>query len=115
MATLIRNGRIVSAVDDCRADLLIEDGCIRAIGAGLAAGPDVEVHDASGLLVLPGGVDVHTHLTPRAAFGGTTREVDCCTPTPGQSLLQALQDGHRRAARAWGSICRAARRAALRL
>jgi dihydropyrimidinase len=116
MATLIRNGRIVTSVADYLADLLIEDGCIRAIGAGLVAGPDVEVHDASGLLVLPGGVDAHTHLemsTPRvasvdtfasgtcaAAFGGTTCVIDYCTPTPGQSLLQALQDWHGLAERA---------------
>ena len=63
MATvLIKNGRIVTAVDDYQADILIEDGRIRTIGQGLVVGNHVETHDASGLLVLPGGVDVHTHL-----------------------------------------------------
>jgi dihydroorotase-like cyclic amidohydrolase len=62
MATLIRNGRIVTAVDDYAADILVDDGRIRTIGRQIAVGGDVEVHDAGGLLVLPGGVDVHTHL-----------------------------------------------------
>ena len=63
MATvLIKNGRIVTAVDDYQADLLIENGRIHTIGQGLVVGENVETHDASGLLVLPGGVDVHTHL-----------------------------------------------------
>lgn len=112
MATLIRNGRIVTAVDDYVADLLIDDGRICRIGRDLAAGGDVAVHDATGLLVLPGGVDVHTHLdsatptattidtfgsgTQAAAFGGTTTVVDYCTPLRGQSLLLALEDWHRR-------------------
>src|SRR3972149_2713145 len=80
MATLIRNGRIVTAVDDYAADILVDDGCIRTIGRQIAVGGDVEVHDAGGLLVLPGGVDVHTHLdliTPSARsvdpFGGGTK------------------------------------------
>ena len=62
MATLIRSGRIVTAVDDYVADILIDGGRICRIGTDLAAGGDVAVHDAAGLLVLPGGVDVHTHL-----------------------------------------------------
>ena len=94
------------------ADILIEGGRIRSIGRDLAAGPEVEVHDAAGLLVLPGGVDVHTHLdsatptastvddfasgTRAAAFGGTTTVVDYCTPRPGESLLAGLADWHRR-------------------
>ena len=61
-ATLIRNGRIVTAVDDYKADILTSDGRIHTIGMDLSVGPDVAVHDAAGLLVLPGGVDVHTHL-----------------------------------------------------
>ncbi len=68
--TLIRNGRIVTAVDDYRADLLLEDGQIAAIGKRLDVGPDTQVIDASGLLVLPGGVDVHTHLDN--TFGDST-------------------------------------------
>ena len=59
---LIRNGRIVTATDDYRADILVEDGRVRMIGRDIPVGGDVGVHDAGGLLVLPGGVDVHTHL-----------------------------------------------------
>jgi dihydropyrimidinase len=92
MRTIVRNGRIVTAVDDYQADILIEDGRIKAIGHDLAIGADATAVDASGLLVLPGGVDVHTHLdwefgashtadtfgtgTMAAAFGGTTTIVD---------------------------------------
>jgi len=113
MRTLIKNGRIVTAATDVRADLLIEDGRIAAIGLGLAAGEDVETHDADGLLVLPGGVDVHTHLDSEsaashtvdtfasggraAAFGGTTTVVDFCNQMPGAGLVASLDDWRRRA------------------
>ncbi|GAA5232717.1 dihydropyrimidinase [Verticiella sediminum] len=89
---IIRNGRIVTAIDDYVADILIERGRIVAIGQSLPAADDTEVIDAAGLLVLPGGVDCHTHLdntfgdsttcdsfesgTRSAAFGGTTTVVD---------------------------------------
>jgi dihydropyrimidinase len=116
MTLLIRNGRIVTAVEDGVADILIDDGRILAIGRDLATPPGT-VHDAAGLLVLPGAVDVHTHLdsatptastvddfaagTRAAAFGGTTTVVDYCTPPPGQRQLMAgLQDWHRRRANA---------------
>ncbi|MBX6322841.1 MAG: amidohydrolase family protein, partial [Rhodospirillaceae bacterium] len=115
-AVLIRNGRIVTAVDDYQADILIQDGRIHTIGRNIEAGPDVETHDARGLLVLPGGVDVHTHLdwefgtartvdtfgtgTMAAAFGGTTTVVDFANQTRGQSPLKGLEDWHARAASA---------------
>src|SRR2546426_8849881 len=110
---LIRNGRIVTATDDYRADILVEDGRVRMIGRDIPVGGDVGVHDASGLLVLPGGVDVHTHLdwdfgaartvdtfgtgTRAAAFGGTTTLVDFANQTRGQGLRAGLDDWHRRA------------------
>lgn len=112
MATLIRNGRIVTAVDDYMADILVVDGRIDTIGRNLQVGGDVEVHDATGLLVLPGGVDVHTHLdwefgptytvdtfgtgTKAAAFGGTTTLIDFCNQTRGQSPLKGLENWHQR-------------------
>ena len=65
-----RNGRIVTAVDDYTADLLVDDGRIVAIGRSLDAGPDAAVIDATGLLVLPGGVDCHTHMDN--TFGDST-------------------------------------------
>jgi dihydropyrimidinase len=109
---VIRNGRIVTAVDDYRADILIRGGRIVTIGEGLDVGPDVAVHDAAGLLALPGGVDVHTHLdwdfgpsktadtfytgTMAAAFGGTTTVVDFCNQNRGESPLKGLEEWHRR-------------------
>ncbi|MBX5453228.1 MAG: dihydropyrimidinase [Acidobacteriia bacterium] len=114
--TLIKNGRIVTAVDDYRADILIKDGRIHTIGRDLSVGAEVAVHDAAGLLVLPGGVDVHTHLdwefgpsrtvdtfatgTKAAAFGGTTTIVDFCNQSKGESPLKGLEDWHRRRASA---------------
>ena len=114
MAALIRNGRIVTAVDDYTADILMEGGRIRMIGVDLPVGGDVAVHDAAGLLVLPGGVDVHTHLdwdfgpartadtfytgSQAAAFGGTTTIVDFAAQSRGESPLAGLADWHARAA-----------------
>ena len=117
MATvLIKGARIVTAVDDYQADILIENGRIHTIGRDLAAGPGVEVHDAGGLIAVPGGVDVHTHLdwdfgvartvdtfatgTMAAAFGGTTTVVDFCNQNRGESPLKGLEDWHKRAASA---------------
>jgi dihydropyrimidinase len=112
MQTLIKNGQIVTAVDDYHADILINDGRIETIGRSIAVGADVEVHDAAGLLVLPGGVDVHTHLdwafgpsqtvdtfgsgTKAAAFGGTTTLIDFCNQTVGESPLLGLERWHKR-------------------
>ena len=113
MATiLIKNAHVVTAVDNYIADILIEDGRVHTIGTDIPVGDHVEVHDASGLLTLPGGVDVHTHLdwdfgvartvdtfgtgTKAAAFGGTTTVVDFCNQTRGESPLIGLEDWHKR-------------------
>jgi dihydropyrimidinase len=112
---LIKNGHIVTAVDDYRADILVVDGHIETIGKQLSAA-DAEVHDASGLLVVPGGVDVHTHLdwefgvthtvdtfgtgTKAAAFGGTTTLIDFCNQDRGASPLVGLEGWHKRRASA---------------
>lgn len=110
---LIRNGRVVTAADDVVADILIEDGQVAQIGMGLAA-PGVDELDATGLYVLPGGVDPHTHVrtgdgdldtcdgfttgTGSAACGGTTTIVDFCFQHRGQSFGAALDTWHRRLA-----------------
>ena len=73
MATLIKGGRIVTAIDDYEGDVLIEDGKVRMLGRDLPVGNDVLVHDAKGLLVMPGAVDVHTHLDWEF---GSARSVD---------------------------------------
>jgi dihydropyrimidinase len=105
MRTLIRSGRIVTAVDDYVADILIEDEVIVLIGRDLDVEAD-RVIDASGKLVLPGGVDPHTHMemplagtetidtftsgTAAAAKGGTTTIIDFPVQSRGQSLMEAL-------------------------
>lgn len=92
MDVLIKNGLIVTADGESRADLLAADGLISVIGPDLDPPEGTEVFDAEGLLVLPGGVDVHTHLdltvgrakvsdgwfagSLAAAHGGTTTVVE---------------------------------------
>ena len=61
MATLIKNGRIITATDDYVADIFIEGETISAIGKNLKVNADTEI-DASGKLVMPGGIDPHVHL-----------------------------------------------------
>jgi dihydropyrimidinase len=112
-ATLIRNGRIITAIDDYAADVLMDDGVIRTIGRGIEVGPDVSVVDATGFYVLPGGVDTHVHLenvigttitcdtfesgTRAAAFGGTTTIVDFALQTGTDSPLAAIARTRRNA------------------
>src|SRR6478735_2009110 len=104
MRTLIKNGTIVTAVDQYRGDLLVEDERIALIGTALdIPRENVDtVIDASGKYVLPGGIDVHTHLdmpfggatsaddfetgTIAAAHGGTTSIVDFAIQYKGQTL-----------------------------
>lgn len=113
MATLIRNGRIITATDDYVADVLMQDGIIHTIGKSIEVGPDVTVVDATGLYVLPGGVDTHVHLenvigptitcdtfasgTRAAAFGGTTTIVDFALQTQTDSPLGAIARAQRSA------------------
>ena len=114
MTTLIKGGRIVTAEGEYPGDILIEGGRIATIGRDLPAGAGMEVHDASGLLVMPGAVDVHTHLdwefgtartvdtfgtgTMAAAFGGTTSVIDFANQSHGRSPLEGLADWHARCA-----------------
>ncbi len=103
MKIMIKNGTIVTAVDEFRADLLIENEKIAAIGSSLEIQAD-EVVDAEGLYVLPGGVDQHTHFnftfktatvrgfeTSNAALaGGTTTIVDFANQEMGKSLKESI-------------------------
>ena len=111
MQTLIRNGRIVTAVDDYNADILIEDGKVAVIGNRLDVKADKKI-DAKGKLVIPGGIDPHTHMelpfggtaasddfetdTRAAAHGGTTTIIDFAVQYKGQSLAQALDAWHQK-------------------
>lgn len=104
MKTLIHGGTIVTATDRYRGDVLIDGETISKIGVGLDDEVDKKL-DATGKLVIPGGIDVHTHLdmpfggtssvddfetgTRAAAFGGTTSIVDFAIQERGGTLRQA--------------------------
>src|SRR5687768_17916066 len=84
MRTMIKNGRIVTAVDDYRADILIENQRVSVIGKDLEMEADHQI-DATGRLVIPGGIDPHTHM--ELPFGGTQSSDDFRTGT-----IAAAQD-----------------------
>ncbi|MGH9768572.1 MAG: dihydropyrimidinase, partial [Blastocatellia bacterium] len=108
MRTLINNGHIVTAVDSYNADILIDGETIAMIGKDLASvvGSVDKTIDATGKLVIPGGIDPHTHMdlpfggtassddfetgTRAAAFGGTTTIIDFAVQYKGQALNEAL-------------------------
>jgi dihydropyrimidinase len=110
--TLIKNGRIVTAVDDYNADILIDGGTIVTIGKSIEANADTVI-DAKGRLVIPGGIDPHTHMelpfggtaasdtfetgTIAAAHGGTTTIIDFAVQYKGQSMKQAVDAWHAKA------------------
>src|ERR1043166_6423930 len=73
MRTITKNGRIVTAVADYNAHLVIEAGKTAMIAASIDADAD-KVVDAKGRLVLPGGIDPHTHM--ELPFGGTSASED---------------------------------------
>ena len=104
--TLIRNGTVVTAEGSVAADILVDGETIRDIAPGLPAEAAGRVIDAAGMLLLPGGIDVHTHLdmpfggttssddfetgTRAAAFGGTTTLVDFAIQARGTRMRDAL-------------------------
>ncbi|MGA8556635.1 MAG: amidohydrolase family protein, partial [Candidatus Acidiferrales bacterium] len=104
--TLIRNGTLVTATDTYVSEVGIANGKISAIGVDLPAENAAKTIDARGMLVMPGGIDVHTHLdmpfggtmsaddfesgTIAAAYGGTTTLIDFAIQYKGQTLRQAF-------------------------
>jgi dihydropyrimidinase len=112
MKVLIKNGNVITAVDNYFADVLVEDGKVAVIGAKLSMEAD-KVIDASGKLVIPGGIDPHTHMelpfggtsasddfrtgTFAAAHGGTTTIIDFAVQYHGESLVQAVDNWHKKA------------------
>src|SRR6516225_6709254 len=104
--TLIVNRRVVTATDTYAGDIAINKGKIVAIGQGLPRQGATRILDAAGKYVLPGGIDVHTHLdmpfggttscddfetgTRAAAFGGTTTLIDFAIQYKGQTLRKAF-------------------------
>ena len=105
MSVLIKNGRIITAEQDYAADVFIERDKVTTIGASLNIQAD-KVIDAGGKYLIPGGIDVHTHMdlpfggtsssddfqtgTVAAAHGGTTTIVDFALQSKGISMRQAL-------------------------
>lgn len=112
MSILIKNGRVITAVDDYCADIFIEHEVVSLIGRQLEVAADT-VLDARGKFLFPGGVDPHTHLdmpfggttsaddfetgTRAAAHGGTTTLIDFAIQTKGESTLAALETWHAKA------------------
>jgi dihydropyrimidinase len=104
--TLIVNGRVATASDTYTSDVAINDGKISAVGQSLPRENAGDVIDAAGKYILPGGIDVHTHLdmpfggttsaddfetgTRAAAFGGTTTLIDFAIQYKGQTLRTAF-------------------------
>ena len=109
---VIQGGTVVTAADTTVCDVGIRGGRIVALGHDL--GPAQQTIDATGRLVLPGGIDSHVHLaqpssdgtvmaddfvsgTRSAAFGGNTTVMPFCPQEKGQSIRQALRDYHAKA------------------
>ncbi len=114
MRTLISNGTIVTAEGSHDADILIDGESIAQIGTSLGESAEAdETIDAKGRYVIPGGIDVHTHMelpfggtfakdtfetgTRAAAFGGTTTIVDFAVQSRGKSLREGLDAWHAKA------------------
>jgi dihydropyrimidinase len=124
MRTLITGGTVVNADGSTITDVLVDGETIAAVGRGLAdgiGGGSVQVDrtiDATGKLVIPGAIDVHTHMelpfggtfakdtfetgTRAAAFGGTTTIIDFAVQSRGASLRDGLDAWH---AKAEGNAC----------
>ena len=112
MSVLIKNGRVITAVDDYFADIFIKNETVTLIGEKLDIEAD-KVIDASGKYLIPGGLDPHTHLdmpfggttsaddfetgTRAAAHGGTTTLIDFAIQSKGHSTLEALDTWHAKA------------------
>lgn len=110
--TIIRNGTVVTASDTFRCDVGIRNGRITAMAENLHVAD--EIIDASGLYVMPGGIDSHVHLaqpsgdgivmaddfasgTLAAAFGGNTTVMPFCLQEKGSTLREALKAYHAKA------------------
>ncbi len=107
MSLLIKNAKVVSSDNTINADIYIENGKIAQIGEQITR-PAFKIIDAKGKFVMPGGIDVHTHIKRNfrgiesvddfktasiaAAFGGNTCFLDCIVPDKAQSLTNAFEN-----------------------
>lgn len=98
---LIHGGTVVNAEGSFAADVLVRDGVVVALGRDLTAADDVRRIDATGLLVMPGGIDPHVHLggsraddyrtgSMAALAGGVTTISNFAFPDDGQTLSEAV-------------------------
>jgi dihydropyrimidinase len=113
MSLLIKNGLIVTALGSYKGDVYVENETIKAIGADFSGhhGNEVEVVDAAGKYILPGGIDPHTHLempfmgtyssddfntgTIAAACGGITSLIDFEVVPKGKTVKEAFDSKHK--------------------
>jgi dihydropyrimidinase len=119
MSTLvIQNGTLVTALYSYKADILVADGKIKEIAPQFASTVADRAIDATGMLIFPGGVDVHTHMdmpfggttsaddfetgTRAAAYGGTTTIVDFAIQAKGTKMRDALDTWWKKAE---GKVC----------
>ena len=116
MTLLVRGGTVVNADRSVRADVLCDGRHIAAVGPDLQAPAGATIIDAGGLLVLPGGIDPHTHMempfmgttstddfytgTAAGLAGGTTMIIDFVIPESGGSLVAAWRIWRERAEKA---------------
>ncbi|GMR48441.1 hypothetical protein PMAYCL1PPCAC_18636, partial [Pristionchus mayeri] len=104
---LIRGGTVVNDDEMFKADILIENGLIKAVGPNLETPSGVQIVDATGKLVIPGGIDPHTHMqlpfmgevavddfekgTQAAVAGGTTMIIDFVIPSKDSTPIKAYK------------------------
>lgn len=107
MSLFIKNGTVVNADRSFKADVYIENGIIAEVGDNLNVPDGAELIDANDKLIIPGGIDPHTHMqlpfmgtvasedfftgTRAALAGGTTMIIDFVIPNPEQPLLDAYK------------------------
>ena len=107
MSLLIKNGRIITAINDFTGDILCEGETIKQIGSKLEAPADAEVIDATGKYVFPGFIDPHVHIylpfmgtyskddhasgSRAALVGGTTTFIEMCCPARNEEPADAFE------------------------